>query len=153
VKISELLRPALIKLDIESKEKKGAIKEVVDLMADCGQIDDPDSFLSDIYAREQLGSTGIGEGIALPHARSKGIKKLVISFGRSLSGVDFEALDESLTHLIFLIGTPKDDVGNYLKTLAQLSRLLKKEYLRKKLLAAKAKEDILDIFKKAEEQL
>ncbi len=151
MKISELLDPALIKLEIESKEKREAVKEMVDLMRNCNQIDDLDSFLEDVYAREKLGSTGIGEGIALPHARSNGVKNLVISFGRSLQGVNFDALDANPAHLIFLIGTPKDDVGNYLKTLAQLSRLLKKEYLRKRLLAAESKEDILNIFKEAEE--
>ncbi|MDP8216174.1 MAG: PTS sugar transporter subunit IIA [Candidatus Kaelpia imicola] len=151
MKISELLSQDLIKLDIESKDKREAVKEVVDLMQDCGQIEDLDSFLNDVYAREKLGSTGIGEGIALPHARSKGVKQLIISFGRSLSGVDFDALDANPVHLIFLIGTPQDDVGNYLKTLAQLSRLLKKEYFRRKLLSADSKEEVLNIFKEAEE--
>ncbi|MDP8253442.1 MAG: PTS sugar transporter subunit IIA [Candidatus Kaelpia aquatica] len=151
MKISELLDSNFIKLDVESKDKREAIKEIVDLMQGCSQIEDLDSFLGDIYAREKLGSTGIGEGIALPHARSKGVKRLTISFGRSLSGVDFDALDANPAHLIFLIGTPFDDVGNYLKTLAQLSRLLKKEYFRKKLLLAESKEEVLSIFKETEE--
>ncbi len=151
MKISELLNLDFIKLDIDSKDKKEAIKEMVDLMQGCDQIESLDSFLEDIYAREKLGSTGIGEGIALPHARSKGIKQIVISFGRSFAGVEFDALDSNPVHLIFLIGTPKDDVGSYLKTLAQLSRLLKKEYFRKKLLSADSKEEILNIFKETEE--
>ena len=151
MKISELLDPNLIKLDIESQDKRDTLKEMVGLMEGCSQIEDLKLFLDDVYAREKLGSTGIGEGIALPHARSKGVKNLIISFGRSLHGVDFDALDANPAHLIFLIGTPKEDVGNYLKTLAQLSRLLKKEYLRKKLLLAESKEDILNIFKEVEE--
>ncbi|MDD5614072.1 MAG: PTS sugar transporter subunit IIA [Candidatus Omnitrophica bacterium] len=152
MKVSELLKKNLIKLEIEAVDKQGVIKEMVDIMRDCAQIENGDVFLNDVYAREKLGSTGIGDGIALPHARSKGIKQLILVFGRSTEGVEFDALDGNPVHLVFLIGTPKEDVGNYLKTLAQLSRLLKKEHFRKRILAADSEEEIFEIFKEAEEQ-
>jgi len=148
--MSQLLRKELIKLEIDSQDKESAIKELVELMRNSAEVADADLFLHDVYAREQLGSTGVGEGIALPHARSQGIQKLIIAFGRSTKGLNFDALDANPVQLIFLIGTPKDDVGNYLKTLAHLSRLLKKEYFRKKLLAAVSCDEVLEVFKEIE---
>lgn len=150
MKISQLLKKELIKLEIDSQDKESAIKELVDLMRNSSEVTDADLFLHDVFEREQLGSTGVGEGIALPHARSEGIQKLIVVFGKSTKGVDFKALDSNPVHLIFLIGTPKEDVGNYLKTLAHLSRLLRKEYFRKKLLAAASCEDVLAIFEEVE---
>ncbi len=152
MKINQLLKKELIKLNIEAEDKNGAIKELLELMRGSSEIDDVDKFLNDVYEREKLGSTGIGEGIALPHARSQGVKQLIIVFGRSLNGIDFDALDQNPVDLIFLIGTPKEDVGSYLKTLAQLSRLLKKEYFRKQLLNAQSAEEVIEIFEQTESQ-
>ena len=150
MEMSQLLKKELIKLEIDSRDKESAIKELAELMRNSSEVADADLFLHDVYEREQLGSTGVGEGIALPHARSEGMQKLIIVFGRSTKGIDFNALDANPVQLIFLIGTPKDDVGNYLKTLAHLSRLLKKEYFRKKLLAAASCDEVLAVFEEIE---
>ncbi len=150
MKITQLLRPDLIKMEITSKDKTSAIRELAELMRNKKEVKDLDKFIHDVYEREQLGSTAVGDGIALPHARSEGISELIIAFGRSSSGLDFDALDAKPVNLIFLIGTPKDDVGTYLKTLAHLSRLLKKETIRNKLLSAGSPQEIIQTFKEVE---
>jgi fructose-specific phosphotransferase system IIA component len=150
MKISELLKKELIKLQITSKDKEAVIRELVEMMRGRPEVKDLEKFLNDVYEREKLGSTAVGDGIALPHARSEGISQLIIVFGRAPEGIDFDALDDKPVQLIFLIGTPKDDIGNYLKTLAHLSRLLKKEHFRDKLLKASTPEEIIDIFKEVE---
>lgn len=150
MKVVDLLKKELIKMQIQSKDKEGAIKELLELMKGQPEVVDWEKFLHDVYEREKLGSTGIGDGIALPHARSEGVKKLIIAFGRNFQGINFDALDGKPVSLIFLIGTPKDDVGTYLKTLAHLSRLLKKEYLRRKLLSAQTPKEVLQAFEEVE---
>jgi fructose-specific phosphotransferase system IIA component len=151
MKICQLLKPELIKLELTSRDKESAIRELAELMRGKKEVVDLDKFIHDVYEREQLGSTAVGDGIALPHARSEGIRELIITFGRSSQGLDFEALDEKPVNLIFLIGTPKDDVGTYLKTLAHLSRLLKKENIRNRLLSANSSQEVIEIFKEVEE--
>ncbi|MDP8233457.1 MAG: PTS sugar transporter subunit IIA [Candidatus Saelkia tenebricola] len=152
MKISQLLKKELIKLEIDSQDKESAIAELTELMRNNPEVIDADVFLQNVYEREQLGSTGVGEGIALPHARSIGIKQLVIVFGRSTQGVEFAALDANPVQLIFLIATPKNDVGNYLKTLAHLSRMLRKEYFRKKLLSVTSSDEVLKAFEEMEQE-
>ena len=150
MKISQLLKPEQIKLELASRDKEAAIRELAELMRNKKEVKDLDKFINDVYEREQLGSTAVGDGIALPHARSEGIEELIIAFGRSSQGLDFDALDAKPVNLIFLIGTPKDDVGTYLKTLAHLSRLLKKEAIRNKLLSAGSPQEIIQTFKEVE---
>ncbi len=150
-KISEYLTEGRIILDLKSKKKEEVIKELCGALKESQEITDFDKFVEEVFQREKLGSTGIGQGVALPHARSSYLNKFVICFGRSKKGVDFESIDSEPAKLIFLLGTPKDDVENYLKTLAHLSRLLRKEDFREKLLNAESKAEIVEIFKKYEE--
>jgi len=150
-KISDYLKEENIIMELSSTNKKDAIKELASLLKNAPQIEDFNKFLEDVFQREELGTTGIGQGVALPHARSEVVKNFVICFGRSKKGIDFEALDEEPVHLIFLIGNPKEDVENYLKTLAHLSRLLKKEKFRTSLMEAKNPQEIIEIFRLQEQ--
>ncbi len=150
-KISEYLKDERIILELKSKKKEEAIRELCELLKGSPEITDFNKFVEEVFEREKLGSTGIGQGVALPHARSSYLNKFVVCFGRSQRGVDFESIDSEPVKLIFLLGTPKDDVENYLKTLAHLSRLLRKEDFRERLLKAETKEEIIEIFKKYEE--
>ncbi len=150
-KISETLKEERIILELKSTSKKEAIRELALVLKGAPEISDFDKFLEDVFQREVLGTTGIGQGVALPHARSEVVNKFAICFGRSKKGIDFGALDEEPVHLIFLIGNPKEDVQNYLKTLAHLSRLLRKEDFREKLIEAKDAKEIIEIFRVQEE--
>jgi len=96
-------------------------------------------------AREALGSTGIGQGIGIPHAKSQYVKTLVAAFGLSKEGIDFESLDGEPTHIFFLLLAPEDSAGPHLKALARISRLLKDKYVRDMLKNAKDEKDIVRI--------
>ncbi len=144
-KISELLLPAAIILDLKAKEKVEAIKELSSILIDEGIINDADEFFTAILKRENLESTGIGSGVAIPHARTKAVKNIVLAFGRSQVGVDFSSLDSKPSHLIFLIAAPEEKKSEYIITLARLSKILRSEQVRIRLNQAKTPEEILTI--------
>ena len=137
----------LINLDLLSERKEDAIRELARLMERTQGMIDFDLFLEDVFKRERLGTTGIGDGIAIPHARTDAVDQLVIALGRSARGVEFESLDGKKVKLLFLMGTPKGSVSHYLKILAQLTRLLKEGTFRDKLLEARDKEIVVSLFR------
>ena len=106
-----------------------------------------------ILERERLGSTGIGYGVAIPHARLKGLNNIIILFGRSLSGVEFQALDERPAHLFFLIVAPEDSTTAHIKILARISRLLQDAVLRNRLMVASTQEEIYSIIVEEDRKL
>uniref|UniRef100_A0A7C6EBN1 PTS sugar transporter subunit IIA n=1 Tax=candidate division WOR-3 bacterium TaxID=2052148 RepID=A0A7C6EBN1_UNCW3 len=144
-KISELLSPAVVILELKSKEKLAAIRELASVLIEQGIINDTDEFFSAILKRENLESTGIGSGVAIPHARTKAVKDIVLAFGRSQAGVDFSSLDGKPSHLIFLIAAPEEKKSEYIITLARLSKILRNEEVRVKLNRAKTPQEILTI--------
>lgn len=147
-KIRELLEVAILKL--KSKDKIGVIKELTSLLLKKGVITDEEEFLKAILKRENLESTGIGFGVAIPHARTKSAKKLVLAFGRSIEGIDFSSIDGKPSYLVFLIAAPEDKKSEYILTLARLSKILRRENIRKKLREAKDKEEVLEIIERVE---
>lgn len=149
-KISELLEEDLIILELEEKDKISVIKRLGKILVEKKYIIDEEKFFEDILQRENLESTGIGSGIAIPHACTKSIKRTVVAFGRSKEGVDFSSIDGKPSHIIFLIAAPKEQKSEYIMTLAKVSKLLKKEENRKKLLAAETKEEILRLIRSLE---
>jgi len=100
--------------------------------------------------REELGSTGVGQGIAIPHSKTKGVKELIGAFGVSKQGVEFEALDGEPVHIFFLLLAPEGAAGLMLKALARVSNFLKNKYYRKKILDAKSTEEIIQILEEEE---
>ena len=98
-----------------------------------------------LLERERLGSTGIGDGIAIPHGKLSGLEEMVVSFGRSREGIAFEAMDGKPVHLFFLLMAPENSAGQHLKALAKISRMLKDANFRKSLLEAKMHEDLFRI--------
>lgn len=136
--------------ELKSNSKNEAIKELADLIRDNKNISDFDKFVGDVFSRENLKTTGIGDGVAIPHARTDAVKKIIIAFGISKTGVDFQSMDKNPSNIIFLIGIPTEHIDDYLKVLGHLTRLLKHEDMRQSLLKAKDKEEIIRIFKQAE---
>lgn len=149
-KISEILLKEGIILDLKEKEKVEVIKRLSKKLIELNYITDAEEFFTEILKRENLESTGIGMGIAIPHARSKVVKDLVIVFGRSEEGVDFSSLDGKPAHLIFLIAGPEDKKAEYLLALAKLSKLLRKDEVRIELNKVKNEEEVLAVIKKYE---
>jgi fructose-specific phosphotransferase system IIA component len=151
VEVKGYIREELINLDLLSERKEDAIRELARLMESTQGVIDFDLFLEDVFERERLGTTGIGDGIAIPHARTDAVDQLVIALGRSARGVEFESLDGKKVKLLFLMGTPKGSVSHYLKILAQLTRLLKEGTFRDKLLEARDKEIVVSLFREIED--
>jgi PTS system fructose-specific IIC component len=147
LKISELLAREAIILQLAGKEKMLVIQELAEHLVNKDLIVNKDEFLSAIAKRENLESTGIGNGIAIPHARTNAVKNLVLAFGRSEAGVDFSSIDGRPSHLIFMIVSPEEKKSDYIKTLAKISRLVRKEEVRSLLRSARKPDEIMDIIK------
>jgi len=147
--IADLIENKIL-FNMKAKDNVSAIEELAELIAKASNIDKK-KLVDDLMEREKLGSTGIGNGIAIPHVKTNAIKEIVVAFGRSKKGIDFNALDNKPVHLFFLIATPEDYQDEYLNTLARVSRLLKNEQLKEMLLKAKSVEEIITLFREKEE--
>lgn len=142
MKILELLSPEAINIDLKATDKKGIIDEMVAPVAPHTGASQ-EALVKVLLERERLGSTGIGGGIGIPHGKFKGLTSLMLGFGLSRQGVDFESMDGRPTHIFFLLLTPENSAGVHLKLLARISRLLKDEDFKAQLLRAETPEDIV----------
>ena len=149
--ISKYLKEERICLNLEAVEKKAAIRELAGFIHVAKEVTNYKSFLKDVFEREKVGTTGIGDGIAIPHARTDAVSEFVIAFGKSTKGVEFQSLDSKPVKLVFLMGAPKQNINGYLMILARLTRLLKKFEFRKSLMEASDAKEIIEIFRKTEE--
>ncbi len=145
MKIADILDEAAVVQDLHSATKKGVLEELSHVLVQEGKIPDQDKVVEVLLEREKLGSTGIGDGIAIPHGKMKGIEELVASFGRSIQGVNFESVDNKPAHLFFLLVTPENSAGVHLKALARISRLLKDPSFRNRLMEARDRQDLFQI--------
>lgn len=132
-RIHDLLEDGLVIEEITAIDKAGVIREFAGLLKSRGKIRDEEELVRSLMEREALGSTGIGDGVAIPHAKSSAIRDMVVAFGKSSVGVDFQSMDGKPAHLFFLLVTPDDKPGDHLKTLARISRILKNPVLRENL--------------------
>ena len=121
--IAELLDPSCILVPLEAANPTGAITELVDALASAGKITDRDSVLEAILAREQTRSTGIGEGLAVPHGKSRGCPKLTLAVGKPTTPVDFASKDGKPCEIVFLLASPMDEMGPHIQALARISRI------------------------------
>jgi len=144
MKITDILDGDLIIPELTSKNKKEVVEELVSVIAEQDKRIDKAELTEVLLEREKLGSTGIGDGIAIPHGKLKSIDTLRASFGRSREGVGFESMDGKPTHLFFLLVAPKNSASIHLKALARISRLLKDGPFRKNLMEAKSKEELFN---------
>lgn len=149
-KLSALLIPEAIILNLKAQDKIGVIRELAELLVQKGLITDSEEFYAAILKRENLESTGIGQGIAIPHARTKAVRQLVLAFGRSATGVDFNSLDGKPCYDVFLIAAPEEKKSEYIATLARLSRFLRREEVRSDLARAGSPEEVIEIIRRYE---
>ncbi|MFA5516822.1 MAG: PTS sugar transporter subunit IIA [Desulfuromonadales bacterium] len=153
MKISDLLNATAIAADLKANSKNEVLAELTDAMLRVEGKLDRDEVIRVLQDRERLGSTGIGEGVAIPHGKLKTLDSLIISFGRSRGGIDFDSMDGRPTHLFFLLIAPEESVGVHLKMLARISKLLKNPAVRQRLLDADGGEAIYRIIAEEEESL
>jgi len=152
MKITDFLDEASIIPDLRSISKKGILEELSNALVQRGKLPDRDKVVEVLLEREKLGSTGIGDGIAIPHGKMKEINGLVTSFGRSIQGANFESIDNKPAHLFFLLIAPENSAGIHLKALARISRLLKDPSFRNRLMEAKDRHDLFGIITEEDEK-
>lgn len=152
MKITEFLDKAGIKIDLQATEKEDALKEMVDVLANVKDIGDKKSIVKSLIERENLGSTGIGQGIAIPHGKTDRVTELVATLGISRKGVNFESLDGELVYIFFLLVAPKESAGPHLKALAQISRLLRDSYFCELLRRCKTSDEVYELIKREEDK-
>ncbi|MEE8128137.1 MAG: PTS sugar transporter subunit IIA [Nitrospinaceae bacterium] len=136
MKISDILKEDYIIADLEAGDKEGTLSEVSLFLKHKGAIPDHGKLLQALLDREQLGSTGIGDNMAIPHAKYEDIEQIITVFARSRKGVDFQSLDRKPVHFIFLLLSPPASTGLHLKALAKIARLFKNPSLRENILKA-----------------
>lgn len=145
MELNELITESTIELDVVAKDKEDLINKMIDVLVKDGAVLDEDKFKADIYHRESLSNTGIGFGIAIPHAKSIAVKEPRIAVGVLKDNVDYDSIDGEPVNMIFMIAVNDMQSDLHLKALANLSRKLMHEDFRGKILNAKSKSEILEI--------
>jgi nitrogen PTS system EIIA component len=153
MKIIDILSEELVVPALAGRSKGEVIEELAGVVAEHhrGEID-RDKLVQALEDREKLNSTALGEGVAIPHGKLPGLKRVVAAFARSRGGVDFSSLDGKPTHLFFLLVAPEDSAGAHLKALARISRLLKDESFRQRLMAAPTAADLYRIIREEDDK-
>ena len=154
MQVMDFLSKQAIVTDIKATKKEDVIKELVDALVESGDIEKRyrAKLIDALMSRESLGSTAIGQGIAIPHAKSECVDKLVAAFGLSKKGVDFDSLDGEPAYIFFLLVAPQDSAGPHLKALARISRLLKDKYFRDTLRGCADDKSVLKIIAQEDEK-
>jgi len=145
--LAELLDENLILLKERCDSKEELLEAMVNRLVQTGRVNDKEELLRIVLEREKIASTGFGRGVAMPHGRTEVVDRVVIVFARIDQGVDFGALDGKPVYLIFLLVTPERDTASYLMALAELSRLLKKDSFREKLLHCQTAAEVIQAFR------
>ena len=142
MKLSEILDEENILPDLKARDKKKVLEELVDTLVNNNPSLDKDSLVKVLLERERLGSTGIGDGVAIPHGKFHGVSEPIISFGRSRKGLDFESMDGQPAYLFFLLVAPENSASVHLKALARIAKILKNDAFRKVLMETEAREEL-----------
>jgi PTS system nitrogen regulatory IIA component len=142
MKITDILTPELVVPNLEGQSKIDVLRELSSAVAAKHREISAEDLTAALAERERLGSTAIGDGIAIPHGKIRGVKQIIGAFGRHAKGVDFESLDGRPTHLFFLLVAPEDSASLHLKALARVSRLFRNGAFRDHLLSARDAEEI-----------
>lgn len=150
MKLSKFCEENLISFDLKGKSKDEIINELVDLTSRSKLVKDREELYKAVVEREKLVTTGVGYGVAFPHAKTKAVKGIVVAFGRSQAGVDFEAMDRKPVHLFFLIAAPQDAIGAHLNVMARLSYVMKNEQVREKMMKIFSPKELLEILDSVE---
>lgn len=154
MKIMEFLSKNAIVTDLKGTKKEDVLRELVDALVNGGEIEKRhrNKLVEALMAREALGSTAIGQGVGIPHAKSDCVDKLIASFGLSRKGVNFDSLDGEPVYIFFLLLAPADSAGPHLKALARISRLLKDKYFRDNLRQCQDDKSVIKIITQEDER-
>jgi len=152
MKLSSKIKKSAIKLEMSAKNKEEALVELVDLLCSAYSIKEKEKVLEAIKKREEKQSTGLGMGLAVPHAKTDAVDKLYTAFGRSKEGVDFDCPSGEKAHLFFILVSPLDVSGPHIKALAGISRMIKHKEFRDAVMSCKSESEFLEVVKEAEKK-
>jgi fructose-specific phosphotransferase system IIA component len=150
MRLSEILKPANIRIGLEATGKQNAIQELVNLLADNGEVADAKKVLESVLERESTRTTGIGNGLAIPHGKSAGCSQLAMAIGKPANAIDFQSIDGRPVTIIWLLVSPPDQSGVHIKALAAISRLMTSDKFRFAMNNAKTAEEMYEIIQKQE---
>lgn len=153
MKLADILRESCVIADIKGITKREILFEMVETLKRAKLIDDIDPIVEVIMEREQLGSTGIGDGVAIPHGKMKTLNTILCVAGRSKEGVNFDAVDRQPVHIFFLVLAPEDSASLHLKVLSRISKVLRDQSFRKKMLTLTDAHDIYTNIIEADDKL
>ena len=145
MRLLEILSPAVIKIGMESLDKEESFEELIDLLVKAGKITDRQAALDAIYAREGMRSTGIGNGVAIPHGKDESIKQIAAAAGTSKEGIEFESIDGKPVRLVFLVLAEINNPGPHLQTLSEIAACLNQPTVYDKLVNAKTPDEFLKL--------
>jgi PTS system nitrogen regulatory IIA component len=152
MRIMDILPKKSIIPDLKGKTKKQVLEELIEALLQEKPELDRERLMAVLLERERLGSTGIGDGIAIPHGKLKDLDKLVLSFGKSALGVDFESMDGKPVHIFFLLVAPENCTGIHLRALARIARLLKNTAVRKRLASVSTQDEIYAVIQQEDDE-
>ena len=149
--ITDILSPTAVKMPLIATEKRAVIDELVDLLDDAGLITEPDTLKQVVWEREQQRSTGIGEGLAIPHGKSNCSSELVMAIGRPEKPIDFQAVDGEPVQLVVLLASPPDKTSDHIQALGKISRLMSNPKFRARAYAAETAEELYQLFENSQD--
>jgi fructose-specific phosphotransferase system IIA component len=145
MQLSQILKPESVIIPLKGSDKDSVIEELVNVLAESGQISDREKVLDSVMTREETRSTGIGSGIAIPHGKSGGTNELVMSVGICPAGIDFDSIDNKPVNIVLLLASPVDKTGPHIQALARISRVMLDEDLRNGIIAAKDAKEVYQL--------
>ncbi len=146
----DILSPDSVRAPLVAKDKKGVIDELVDLLASVKKVNDPRLLKDAVWTREQMRTTGIGAGLAIPHGKCPGMPGLAMAIGKPASPMEFEAIDGQPVRLVVLLASPPDRTSDHIQALARISRLMTMEDFRERIYAAQTSAEIFELLKSRE---
>lgn len=146
----DILSVDCVKAPLLATEKKDAIEELVDTLAAAGKVSDAESLKDAVWSREQTRTTGIGQGLAIPHGKSDSVSKLVMAIGKPATPIEFDSIDKQPVQLIVLLASPPDRTSDHIQALARISRLMTMREFRERVYAAQDAEELYSLLESQE---
>ncbi len=150
MRLTDQLTPAVIKIGLQSEDKEELFEEMVQLLIDAGRIKDRSAVLEALFERESKMTTGIGQGIALPHGKVEGLEELVLALGVSRKGIEYDAMDHKPVRVVLMVLAEEDNPGAHIEALAEVSRLFSVPGFTERLCEAKSPEAALELIRSEE---
>ena len=152
MKLPEIIEEDYIIPELKAKDKRGVLEELAEVISNHEPSIDKAALVKVLVERERLGSTGIGDGVAIPHGKMNGVRHPIISFGRSKKGLDFDSMDGQPAHLFFLLIAPEDSSGIHLQVLARIAKILKNRAFRQKLMEPSSRKELYQTIIETDEE-